>query len=189
MRMEKWSVVGCAALCMAFLAGCSLSFGNVETIKGKDAIKISAEQPPKPVRKAPELRKARIVGEKIEITEKVMFEVNEAAIEEESHELLQDVAAVIAEHADITKIRIEGHTDADGSSAYNKDLSQRRATAVMEFLTDLGVDEARMEAVGYGEEKPIADNETAEGKEKNRRVEFNILGRGRPTAIAKPVEK
>lgn len=161
------------------MTGCSfsVSVGNTHVLKGKDKIKVGASRPKPP--KAPMARKrpkkARVVGKKIEISEKVMFEYNKAEIQEVSHELLNDVATVLAENPKIKKVRIEGHTDSDGTDDYNKTLSQDRADSVMQFLVDAGVADSRLEAVGYGEEKPIATNETDEGKEKNRRVEFNIL--------------
>jgi outer membrane protein OmpA-like peptidoglycan-associated protein len=106
-----------------------------------------------------------------------MFDYNKATIKVDSNDLLNDVAKVLTEHANITKIRIEGHTDSDGADKYNKKLSQKRADAVKAFLVQAGITEDRMEAVGYGEEKPIASNDTDEGKEQNRRVEFNIIER------------
>jgi outer membrane protein OmpA-like peptidoglycan-associated protein len=158
------------------LAGCSFSVnvGNTHVLKGKDKIQVEADRPdaPKP---PPPPKKAKVVGKKIEITEKVMFEYNKAEIQEVSNDLLNDVATVLQQNPGITKIRVEGHTDSDGSDEYNKTLSQDRADAVMKFLVDAGVEESRMEAVGFGEEKPIAPNDSPEGKEKNRRVEFNIL--------------
>jgi OOP family OmpA-OmpF porin len=129
------------------------------------------EQPKKKKKK----RKAKVRGKKIEILEKVMFDYNKATIKMESHELLNDVADVIKENPKLEKIRVEGHTDSDGSDKYNKKLSQQRADAVKDFLVKAGVPAEKLEAVGYGEENPIADNSTDEGKEKNRRVEFNIL--------------
>ena len=68
------------------------------------------------------------------------------------------------------KADIEGHTDAVGSVQYNQKLSERRAASVVKALTDLGVEKSRLKAVGYGESKPIASNETVEGKAENRRV-------------------
>ncbi|HRH91274.1 MAG TPA: OmpA family protein, partial [Agitococcus sp.] len=68
-------------------------------------------------------------------------------------------------------ITIEGHTDSSGNPAKNKTLSQERATAVMNMLiAEYGIPAARVTAIGYGSSKPVADNKTAEGKAKNRRV-------------------
>ena len=89
------------------------------------------------------------------------------------------IAEFEKEHPNIKKIRIEGHTDSDGKAKYNKNLSQGRANSVMKFLAGSGIDLGRMEAVGFGEDKPIADNKTDEGKERNRRVEFNIIDQGK----------
>ena len=167
-------------LCVAGAAsqGCSFSAsasaGSRASIVGKEKIVVSADQPaPRPVVRKP--RKAKVVGKKIEITEKVMFDTAKATIKPESHELLNDVADVIKENPRIKKVRIEGHTDSDGTNAYNKKLSDDRAASVKAFLVEAGVEEDRLESVGYGEEKPIADNDTEEGKYKNRRVEFNII--------------
>ena len=70
---------------------------------------------------------------------------------------------------------VAGHTDSDGEAAYNKDLSQRRAQSVVDYLAENGVERDNMIAMGYGEEQPIADNDSAEGKADNRRVELNRL--------------
>ncbi|MCP4606788.1 MAG: OmpA family protein [Proteobacteria bacterium] len=116
-----------------------------------------------------------------------MFDTNKATIKVESNDLLNDVGAVLKDFPTIEQIRIEGHTDSDGKARYNKKLSQKRADAVKEFLKNAGIDEARMESVGYGEDKPIASNDTDEGKEKNRRVEFNIT-KGSATKMVKVEE-
>jgi outer membrane protein OmpA-like peptidoglycan-associated protein len=171
-----------AVICLGTLAlglaafGCSVSMsasaGSKATLVGKEKIVVSADQPPPP---PPPERKAKVVGKKIEITEKVMFDTAKATIKPESHQLLNDVALVMKEHTNIKRVRIEGHTDSDGTGDYNKKLSQERADAVKAFLVEAGVEEKRLTAVGYGEDKPIADNDSDEGKERNRRVEFNIL--------------
>lgn len=70
------------------------------------------------------------------------------------------------------KISVEGHTDSDGSNESNLKLSEARAKAVVELIVKGGIDAARLSSAGYGEEKPIADNSTEEGKAKNRRVEL-----------------
>ncbi len=70
------------------------------------------------------------------------------------------------------KLEIQGHTDSSGKKAQNKRISQKRANAVKTYLIDRGVPKESLTAVGYGQEKPIATNDTKEGRIKNRRVEF-----------------
>ena len=176
--------IGIAFLSMS-LGGCSFnasaSFNTKSVLEGKDVIRVKAAQPEAPPEPPPpvKFRKAKVVGNKIVITEKVMFDTAKASIKSESEGLLNDVASVIKEHKGIKKIRIEGHTDSDGKDKYNKKLSQNRADSVKDFLVNIGIDAGMLEAVGYGEEKPIASNDTNDGKEKNRRVEFNILDDGK----------
>lgn len=108
----------------------------------------------------------------------VHFKTNKDVILPKSFELLNNVAQVLSSHTDITQIRIEGHTDDRGPDAYNKDLSQRRAESVLRYLVERGVVAERLEAMGYGEERPVETNETNEGRSANRRVEFKILEGG-----------
>jgi outer membrane protein OmpA-like peptidoglycan-associated protein len=112
--------------------------------------------------------------EKIEILEKVYFATGKAVIKRQSFSLLNQVAQVIRGHKEIKKIRVEGHTDSQGGDKSNLRLSQRRADAVRKYLIDQGVQPDRLQAIGYGETKPIASNKTAAGREENRRVEFVI---------------
>ena len=88
---------------------------------------------------------------------------------------MDEIADTIKKTTQIKKIRIEGHASADGSHTWNKQLSAGRAKAVMKALVDRGVPSSELVAVGYGDEKPIADNDTEQGREQNRRVEFTIL--------------
>jgi outer membrane protein OmpA-like peptidoglycan-associated protein len=85
------------------------------------------------------------------------------------------VAQVLRDMPTIKKIRIEGHTDSLGKDLANLKLSQMRADSVMAQLLKRGIDPGRMEAVGFGEEKPIDNNATAKGRANNRRTEFNIV--------------
>lgn len=111
----------------------------------------------------------------IEIKQKVHFATARARIMRDSFTLLNQVAQAINEHTEIQKVRIEGHTDSQGSERYNQRLSERRANAVLKYLLKKKVSPERVEAVGYGEAKPIAPNSTNKGREANRRVEFVIV--------------
>ena len=124
----------------------------------------------------PEDTKVRITRVKIEILEKVFFDTAKTTIKSRSFPLLDEVAMVINQNPQITKVRIEGHTDDRGKDAYNQKLSEGRAASVMEYLTTKGkVDAARLVSQGYGETRPIADNKKSAGRDQNRRVEFVIV--------------
>jgi len=118
-----------------------------------------------------------IVDGALVIIESVYFKLNKAIIEKRSYKLLDNVAAVITSHPGL-RIQVEGHTDNQGDDAYNKDLSQRRAQAVVDYLGRKGVEVARLVAAGFGEERPLADNGTKAGRAQNRRVVFTILKGG-----------
>jgi len=106
---------------------------------------------------------------------KVVFDTGKATIRPESDSLMQEIIKVIKENPHIKKIAIEGHTSSEGSDKHNMKLSDKRAKAVMDYLvTKGGLDKAMFTAKGFGESKQISDESTEEGKEKNRRVEFNI---------------
>jgi len=105
-------------------------------------------------------------------THGILFAVNSDRIRPESTPTLEEIGTMLQEHADL-RLRIEGHTDSDGEDTHNQDLSERRAASVRQFLIDTyGVDEGRLESVGFGESQPAADNGTPEGKQQNRRVEL-----------------
>ena len=115
-----------------------------------------------------------VTKKKIELKQKIHFAVGKARIMRDSYELLNQVADALKSSPNI-KVRIEGHTDSDGSAAYNLRLSQRRANAVRDYLVEKGIDPDRLKAVGFGESQPIASNKTRKGKAMNRRVEFRII--------------
>jgi OmpA-OmpF porin, OOP family len=114
-------------------------------------------------------------SKRLSLSDSIHFDTGRDTIKPESFRVLDQVAALINQHAELKRIRVEGHTDNVGSAAYNKDLSGRRATSVMRHLVARGVASARLEAAGYGFDKPIASNETALGRARNRRVEFTIV--------------
>jgi len=108
----------------------------------------------------------------------VNFHFDSARLDPNARTLLDDVAAELARYPKI-QIELSGHTDSRGSDDYNQQLSERRANAVRDYLTTQAVDSGRMTAVGFGESKPVADNDTDEGRELNRRVELRItVGNG-----------
>jgi len=108
----------------------------------------------------------------------VYFDVGKATIRAESNDALNEVAEILKKYPTI-KIEVQGHTDITGARAKNIKLSQARAQAVLEYLVarDSALNRNNFTAVGYGPDKPIADNKTAEGKQLNRRVEFVVLNK------------
>jgi len=110
----------------------------------------------------------------IKTGKKISFAYNKADIRGAgSFDLLNDLAAA-SNRCAAFRINVEGHTDADGSEAYNQRLSEARANTVVAYLTANGVARERMQAIGLGEAKPIGDNATSEGKALNRRIEFVV---------------
>ena len=101
------------------------------------------------------------------------FDRAKADLTSESTLTLRELAE-IAKECPASKIEIEGHTDAEGTDERNQKLSDRRAKAVADYLAREGVASARMTTVGYGASRPIADNATADGRARNRRIEFIV---------------
>ena len=120
--------------------------------------------------------KIKVEKKRIVILEKVHFELNKDIIKPDSFDLLDEVADTIRLNPEIGNIEVAGHTDSQGGDRFNLDLSARRASSVVNYLVDKGVERDRLVPVGYGETRPIDDNKTEEGRAANRRVEFNILG-------------
>jgi len=125
------------------------------------------------------------VGEGIKITfdSGLLFAVDESDLSDESQVNLTELARILNNYPD-TDILIEGHTDADGTEEYNMALSERRALSVANYLIEHTVEAARMTITWYGEMQPIADNETVEGKQQNRRVEVAIMANDELKAAA-----
>ncbi|HEV2694300.1 MAG TPA: OmpA family protein [Verrucomicrobiae bacterium] len=130
----------------------------------------------------------------VNITDRVLFNSGEAELQPAGETVMRKIAALLAAHPNI-KIHVVGHTDnvpirpeAHGRFASNWELSTARALAAVHFLTErAGVDPRRVGAVGYGENRPIADNATAEGRSKNRRIAIIILPDEVAVADAPPV--
>ncbi len=103
----------------------------------------------------------------------ILFEVNKANLTADLKTSLAKIAGILLVFKS-SNIIVEGHTDNQGSAEYNQKLSEKRAENVMNFLIDQGVDPSRLTSVGYGFTKPIADNDTKEGRQKNRRVDLIV---------------
>ncbi len=136
---------------------------------------VVVEAPPPPVGIPPPV--TEIKDDKIELKQKVEFDVAKATLLPDSKTLLDEVVTIMKDHPEIERIRIEGHTDSDASDAYNLKLSNDRAAAVRAYLESKGIEGKRMESKGFGESKPVADNTTEAGKDDNRRVEIHIIKR------------
>jgi outer membrane protein OmpA-like peptidoglycan-associated protein len=104
----------------------------------------------------------------------ILFDTGKSSIKAESTSVMVDIITILKEYP-TAKFTVEGHTDSVGSNALNQKLSESRALSVKDFLVEKGIDSFRLSAVGYGEEKPIATNNTASGKAQNRRVEINLV--------------
>jgi outer membrane protein OmpA-like peptidoglycan-associated protein len=118
-----------------------------------------------------------VKAEKVEIKDKIFFDFNKATIKKKSFKLLDAVAFALRAHVELRKVRIEGHTDEVGTRDYNLKLSDDRARAVMDYLVARGVEAARLEAAGFGFDKPLSPGKSKKDRELNRRVEFVIVDR------------
>jgi len=129
-----------------------------------------AEQPPPPPPPAlppPTSRRIVLRG--------VNFDFDQSAVRPDSRPILDEAAAVLKQNPDV-RVSVEGHTDYVGTDEYNEKLSVRRAEAVARYLANRGVTPSRMQVIGYGKSRPLADNATEDGRAENRRVELKVLG-------------
>lgn len=109
----------------------------------------------------------------IQLPGAILFDFDSANLRADAERALNDVAQVIKGYPQ-RPVRVEGHTDAIASDAYNQSLSERRAASVVTWLTAHGIERARLASAGFGESKPVATNDTAAGRQQNRRVEVVI---------------
>jgi OOP family OmpA-OmpF porin len=159
-----------------------IACGGQTAFQGKVPLVVPGEAPPPPPPPPPPKKeeppkpppRVELRDNKIEIHEKIQFEVNKAVIKQESYSLLDEIVKVIKENPQIRKISIEGHASAEGDAKANLKLSDERAKSVRQYLVDHGIPGDMLTAKGYGSTKPIATNDTEEGREKNRRVEFVV---------------
>jgi outer membrane protein OmpA-like peptidoglycan-associated protein len=187
MSTKKRVILGICSLGLltAFIGGC-----HAEAKMGTPEVKAATPPPPeptpppppveapKPVEAAPPpkaLGRVKVEGNKIEITEQINFDKAGAVIRTDSLGLIDEIAKAIKENDKIKKVSVEGHTSSEGEATANMKLSADRAAAVMKALVERGIDKSKLVSKGFGITKPIGDNATPDGRQKNRRVEFVIL--------------
>ncbi|MEZ4444577.1 MAG: OmpA family protein [Polyangiaceae bacterium] len=115
-----------------------------------------------------------VTDKEVLILQKVEFDLDKATIKPVSDSLLDEVAQTLKDHPELVELEVQGHTDDQGPAFYNKNLSQKRSEAVKAALVKRGIEAGRLVPKGYGEDVPIADNSTPEGRATNRRVQFKI---------------
>ena len=153
------------------LAGCS----SPVVFQGQSTLAVNGTPPAPPVVEAKAPPRVEVRDNKIEIHEKIQFDLDKATIKPESFSLMNEIGDVISKNPQIKSIRIEGYASSEGDAKHNQQLSDARAKSVMKYLVDHKIPAAQLQATGFGIERPIADNSTEDGREKNRRVEFTIL--------------
>ena len=167
-----------APVCQPVLSWASPAYAcGAAPVEELPVVEAPPEPEPLPEPEPPEPELATIGEATIDLAEKIRFETGSPVLLPESERLLDNVAVLLFDHPELQRIRIDGHTDSQGNNATNLKLSQRRADAVRAYLVKAGVEPARLTAKGFGESKPVADNDTPAGREQNRRVELTILVR------------
>jgi peptidoglycan-associated lipoprotein len=128
---------------------------------------VAPPPPPPPAPAPPE------VQEMVKNFERVFFDFDSSSLDDQSKSALKDNATIMSEHTDI-KLEIQGHADERGTTDYNLALGQRRANAVLNFLSSNGVASSRLKVVSYGEERPLSEGHSETAWAQNRRAEFII---------------
>jgi OOP family OmpA-OmpF porin len=134
-------------------------------------VEVKKEEPPPPPPPPPVVE---VVGKEIKISEQIKFTYNSAVIEKGSDALLATIAKVLTDNPQILRVRVEGHTDDQGTDEYNQTLSEQRAQAVVDWLVKTGIAKSRLHATGMGRKLPLDPGKTEAARANNRRVEFHI---------------
>lgn len=156
------------------------------TFKGEEtavecgaAAKEVAEAPaPTPVAPAPAPapEPVKSVTERITVDGKALFALNSAKLTAKGKAAADSVISQLATFDSVDSIVVTGHTDSSGAASYNQGLSERRAASVRDYMVGQGVDAGLITSTGRGEEEPVADNKTRDGRQQNRRVEVDVTG-------------
>jgi OOP family OmpA-OmpF porin len=134
---------------------------------------LAGEPDPEPTKNG--CPRVRLQGDEVKVLDRIEFENAKATLTSESEPVLQAVAKLLNEHPEIKVLDVQGHTDSRGQRLKNVDLSRRRAAAVMRWLIDHGIAAKRLTSRGFGPDRPLDDNGTDAGRQRNRRVEFHVI--------------
>ena len=167
---------------VAFAAGCATEPPKPEPKPAPPpAPKPAPPPPPKPApapepeKPKPAPEKPKPVAEKVTFAADVLFDFDKAVVKPEGKSKLDDIANKV-KGVNLEVVIAIGHADSVGSDAYNQRLSVRRAESVKAYLVSKGIEANRVYTEGKGEKQPVADNKTADGRAKNRRVEIEVIG-------------
>jgi OOP family OmpA-OmpF porin len=185
-RRIEFTLIGSPATTVAAAAGATPAPPGTATV-GEAAAALSAASGTTIPAPAPPGDGAACVGRITDLLkgDKITFDPGSDDISTASKGLIDALAALLKQCPG-TPIEVAGHTDSQGTSRNNTTLSEDRAKAVLVALAERKVDVSTLKAVGYGEDKPIADNDSDEGREANRRIEFTLIGAPTPTTAEAP---
>lgn len=175
--LKNWAL--CAALAACAFVACNKEVLKITPVaRAKEPPPVaSAEVKPEPPPPVVKPITAKMNGDQLVVPGHIEFETNKAVLkltDKETKEVLDVVLTALKENPHITQLHVEGHTDNQGARERNMKLSQERAEAVIAWLVKNGIDKGRLEAHGYGPDKPKDDNSKPEGRQENRRVEFHV---------------
>ena len=170
---------------LALAAGCATEPPKPEAQPAPPPAPVPAPKPPpppepkprapEPEKPKPEPEKPKPVAEKVTFAADVLFDFDKAVIKPEGKSKLDDISNK-AKGVNLEVVIAIGHADSVGSDAYNQRLSVRRAESVKAYLVSKGIEANRVYTEGKGEKQPVAENKTANGRAKNRRVEIEVIG-------------
>jgi outer membrane protein OmpA-like peptidoglycan-associated protein len=177
-----------AWIAIVLAVGCG---GGAIHVIEKRPLVVTADMPAQapPPKADPPPKRVVVKKDRIEVNQVIEFEPSSWKVTEDSQTILDEIAKVMNDHPEVKKVRIEGHTDNQGDAAHNLSLSHKRANNIMHYLVAHGVDANRLDAKGFGDTKPIADNATDEGRAQNRRVVFVIVERSDKGSKADKTDK
>jgi OmpA-OmpF porin, OOP family len=170
---------------LALAAGCATEPPKPEAQPAPPPAPVPAPKPPpppepkprapEPEKPKPAPEKPKPVAEKVTFAADVLFDFDKAVIKPEGKSKLDDISNK-AKGVNLEVVIAIGHADSIGSDAYNQRLSVRRSESVKAYLVSKGIEANRVYTEGKGEKQPVAENKTADGRAKNRRVEIEVIG-------------